>query len=145
MKEEDELIQRRKKNPYTERDRDSLSYTIYDLLKKKKKIFAKEILRKREHDKKMISPGLGRYNPKYKSIEKHTQNTIFSFNNFKTFNNAYNQKLMVKKRKIKEEDNIFKTKVENMKKKLNKFNFRFKKRRKKKKKKLKKIICFLKA
>jgi len=130
MKEEDELIQRRKKNPYTERDRDSLSYTIYDLLKKKKKIFAKEILRKREHDKKMISPGLGRYNPKYKSIEKHTQNTIFSFNNFKTFNNAYNQKLMVKKRKIKEEDNIFKTKVENMKKKLNKFNFRFKKRHK---------------
>ena len=62
----------------------------------------------------MISPGVGRDNPKYKSIEKHTQNTIFSFNNFKTFNNAYNQKLMVKKRKIKEEDNIFKTKVVNL-------------------------------
>ena len=130
MKEEEKNMQKKKKNPYTERNRDSLSFSIYGLMKNKKKII-EQIKKKREKEKKIVSPDLGRYNPKYKSIEKHTQRVIFSFKNFKKFNTAYNQKLMIKKRKLKEEDNIIKTKIENMKKKLKKINFNFKKNAKK--------------
>ena len=60
-----------------------------------------EIKKRREKEKKIISPGLGRYNPKYKSIEKHIQRVIFSSKNFKTFNTAYNEKLMIGKRNNK--------------------------------------------
>ena len=130
MKEEEKNMQKKKKNPYTERNRDSLSFSIYGLMKNKKKII-EQIKKKREKEKKIVSPDLGRYNPKYKSIEKHTQRVIFSFKNFKKFNTAYNQKLMIKKRKLKEEDNIIKSKIENMKKKLKKINFNFKKNAKK--------------
>ena len=130
MKEEEKNMQKKKKNPYTERNRDSLSFSIYGLMKNKKKII-EQIKKKREKEKKIVSPDLGRYNPKYKSIEKHTQRVIFSFKNFKKFNTAYNQKLMIKKRKLKEEDNIIKAKIENMKKKLKKINFNFKKNAKK--------------
>ena len=117
MKEEAETNEKRKNNPYTERKRDSLSYSIYGLLKNKKKIM-EEIKKRREKEKKIVSPGLGRYNPKYKSIEKHTQRVIFSFKNFKTFNTAYNQKLKIEKRKEKEEDKKLKSKIENIKKRL---------------------------
>ena len=86
-----------------------------------------EIKKKREKEKKILPPGLGRYNPKYKSIEKHTQRVIFSFKNFTKFNKAYNQKLMIKERKIKEEDNELKAKIENIKKRLKRFNFKYKK------------------
>ena len=142
MKEEEKKIQKMKKQPYTERNRDSLSFTIYGLLKNKQKII-EDIRKKREKEKKIVSPGLGRYNPKYKSIEKHTRRVIFSFKNFKKFNTAYNQKLMIKQKKIKEEDNKMKLKIENMKKKLNQLNFKFKKNDKKsqvKKEKNNKII-----
>ena len=135
MKEEEIIIEKRKNHPYTERNRDSLSFSIYGLLKSKKKII-EEIKKKREEEnKKLASPSLGKYNPKYKSIEKHIQRTIFSFKNFKIYNTVYNQKLMIKKKKKKEEDKMFKAKIENMKKKLNSFNFKFKKSTKNKSKK----------
>lgn len=121
MKEEEKIIQKKKEHPYTERNRDSLSFTIYGILKNKKKII-EEIKQKRKNDKKMTSPDLGRYNPIYKSIEKHTQRVIFSFKNFKKFNTAYNQKLMLKKNITKKEDNIMRAKIQNIKKKLNKHN-----------------------
>ena len=127
MKEEAETNEKRKNNPYTERKRDSLSYSIYGLLKNKKKIM-EEIKKRREKEKKIISPGLGRYNPKYNSIEKHTQRVIFSFKNFKTFNTAYNQKLKIEKRKEKEEDKKLKSKIENIKKRLKRRDYRFKKK-----------------
>ena len=126
MKDEEKIIQKKKEHPYTERNRDSLSFSIYGLLKSKKKMI-EEIKKKREKEKKILPPGLGRYNPKYKSIEKHTQRVIFSFKNFTKFNKAYNQKLMIKERKIKEEDNELKAKIENIKKRLKRFNFKYKK------------------
>ena len=131
MKEEEKSMMNKKEHPYSERNRDSLSFSIYGLLKSKNKII-EEIKQKREKEKKSISPGLGRYNPKYKSIEKHTQRAIFSFQNFKKFNKAFNQKLMIQKRKIKEEDKELETKIENMKKKLKAFNFKFRKKEKQK-------------
>jgi len=131
MKEEEKIIQKKKEHPYTERNRDSLSFSIYGLLKNKKKII-EEIKKKREKEKKILPPGLGRYNPKYKSIEKHTQRVIFSFKNFIKFNKAYNQKLMIKQRKIKEEDNELKAKIENIKKRINRFNYKNKKNKKNK-------------
>ena len=124
MKDEEKIIQKKKEHPYTERNRDSLSFSIYGLLKSKKKMI-EEIKKKREKEKKILPPGLGRYNPKYKSIEKHTQRVIFSFKNFTKFNKAYNQKLMIKERKIKEEDNELKAKIENIKKRLKRFNFKY--------------------
>jgi hypothetical protein len=126
MKDEEKIIQKKKEHPYTERNRDSLSFSIYGLLKSKKKMI-EEIKKKKEKEKKILPPGLGRYNPKYKSIEKHTQRVIFSFKNFTKFNKAYNQKLMIKERKIKEEDNELKAKIENIKKRLKRFNFKYKK------------------
>ena len=81
-----------------------------------------------------MSPDLGRYNPKYKSIEKHSQRVIFSFKNFTKFNKAFNQKLMIKKRKLKEENKMLETKIENMKKKLKALNYKFKKKQKQKQK-----------
>ena len=45
---------------------------------------------------------------------------------------------MIKKKKTKEEDKIFKAKIDSMKKKLNSFNFKFKKSTKNKSKKEKK-------
>ena len=126
MKDEEKIIQKKKEHPYTERNRDSLSFSIYGLLKSKKKMI-EEIKKKREKEKKILPPGLGRYNPKYKSIEKHTQRVIFSFKNFTKFNKAYNQKLMIKERKIKEEDNELKAKIESIKKRLKRFNFKYKK------------------
>ena len=115
MKEEEKTMQNKKEHPYTERSRDSLSFSIYGLLKSKTKII-EEIRKRREKEKKAVSPGLGRYNPKYKSIEKHSQRVIFSSTNFIKFNKAFNQKLMIKKRKLKEENKILETKIENMKK-----------------------------
>lgn len=131
MKEEEINNQNRKKHPYTERNKDSFSFSLYE----NKKRIREEIKKKREHEKKLVSPGLCRYNPKYKSIEKHTRRVIFSFNNFKKFNTTYNHKLMIKKKKIKEEDNIIKTKIENMKKKLDRLNFKIKNESREKKEK----------
>ena len=131
MKEEEITNQNRKKHPYTERNKDSFSFSLYE----NKKRIREEIKKKREHEKKLVSPGLCRYNPKYKSIEKHTRRVIFSFKNFKKFNTTYNHKLMIKKKKIKEEDNILKTKIENMKKKLDRFNFKIKNESREKKEK----------
>ena len=133
MKEEEKTMQNKKEHPYTERSRDSLSFSIYGLLKSKTKII-EEIRKRREKEKKAVSPGLGRYNPKYKSIEKHSQRVIFSSTNFIKFNKAFNQKLMIKKRKLKEENKILETKIENMKKKLKAFNYKFRKKEKQKQK-----------
>ena len=135
MKEEEKIEEKKKIHPYTERNRDSLSFNIYGLLKTKKKIIEK-IRKKREEDnKKIVAPSLGKYNPKYKAIEKHISRTIFTFKNFKNYNTIYNQKLMIKKKKKKEEDKMFKAKIENMKKKLNRFSVKLKKSAKNKSKK----------
>ena len=131
MKDEEKTMINKKKHPYSERNRDSLSFSIYGLLKSQNKII-EEIRKKREKEKKAISPGLGRYTPKYKSIEKHSQRVIFGFGDFNKFNKAFNQKLMIQKRKIKEEDKILETKLENMKKKLKAFNYKFRKKEKQK-------------
>ena len=142
MKEEEKIEEKKKIHPYTERNRDSLSFNIYGLLKTKKKIIEK-IRKKREEDnKKIVAPSLGKYNPKYKAIEKHISRTIFTFKNFKNYNTIYNQKLMIKKKKKKEEDKMFKAKIENMKKKLNRFSVKLKKsaKNKSKKEKINKII-----
>ena len=96
MKKKENILKNKIEHPYTERRLNS--NPIYTLIKdkmlRKKKEEGKN--KKEEIDLKNTSPEIGRYNPLYKSINKHIQQTVFSLKNFEEFNKKQSLKQKTK-------------------------------------------------
>ena len=94
MKKKEKILKEKREHPYTERC--LYSNPIYTLLKNKikKKNKEKEEKENNEKDKayKPSTPEIGRYNPLYEAINKHTPQVIFSLKNFEEYNNNLNSK-----------------------------------------------------
>ena len=82
MKNKEKKLKEKRENPYTERC--LYSNPIYTLLKDKIKSKKKEKMKlmKKDYNIKSNTPEIGRYNPIYQAINKHTQQVIFSLKNF---------------------------------------------------------------
>ena len=97
MKEKENILKQKREHPYTERSLHS--HPIYTLVKDKIKSKEREEkrLKSKFRSNKTYTPELGRYNPSYNSINKHSHQVIFSLKNFEEFNNAINQKMSLNK------------------------------------------------
>ena len=86
MKIKEKKLKEKRENPYTERC--LYSNPIYTLIKDKIKMKKKEQtkLEKKDYNKKSNTPEIGRYNPLYDAISKHTQQVIFSLKNYEEYN-----------------------------------------------------------
>ena len=58
---------------------------------------------KKEKLKNSNTPEIGRYNPIYEAINKHTQQVIFSPKNFEEYNNSFRQEAKYNKILIEKE------------------------------------------
>ena len=94
MKKKEKILKEKREHPYTERC--LYSNPIYTLLKNKLKKEKKEKneIENNEKDKayKPSTPEIGRYNPLYEAVNKHTPQVIFSLKNFEEYNNNLNNK-----------------------------------------------------
>ena len=97
MKEKEKKLKEKRENPYTERC--LYSNPIYTLLKDKIKSKKKEKMKlmKKDYNIKSNTPEIGRYNPIYQAINKHTQQVIFSLKNFEEYNKNFTEKIKHKK------------------------------------------------
>lgn len=97
MKEKENILKQKRDHPYTERSLHS--NPIYTLVKDR--IKSKERAEKRFKSKfkssKTYAPEIGRYNPSYNAVNKHSHQVIFSLKNFEEFNNVINQKMSLNK------------------------------------------------
>ena len=104
MKKKENKLKEKREHPYTERC--LYANPIYTLLKDKRKI-EKMKLEKKEKSNKPNIPEIGRYNPVYEAINKHTHQVIFSHKNFEEYNNLMKQKENLRKRENEEEINLY--------------------------------------
>ena len=102
MKNKENLLKEKREHPYTQRC--LYSNPIYSLIKNKKKQKAEEMkLIKKKNIKKSNTPELGRYNPIYEAINKHTHQVIFSPKNFEEYNKSFGQETKYNKKLIEKE------------------------------------------
>ena len=97
MKNKEKKLKEKREKPYT--DRCLYSSPIYTLLKDKIKSKKKEKMKlmKNDYNIKSNTPEIGRYNPLYEAINKHTQQVIFSLKNFEEYNKNLKEKKKLKK------------------------------------------------
>ena len=100
MKEKENMLKQKREHPYTERCLNS--NPIYTLLKDKirSKKREEERLIGEDIDKKNNTPEIGRYNPLYNSINKHTHQTVFSLKNFEEYNSIISKQKMKLNKKL---------------------------------------------
>ena len=96
MKKKENILKAKREKPYTERC--LYSNPIYTLLKDKIKKRKKEEMKNKKKDKNKIlsNPEVGRYNPLYETINRHTYEALFSFKNYNEYNNYYKNKIIAK-------------------------------------------------
>ena len=124
MKNKEKKLKEKRENPYTERC--LYSNPIYTLLKDKIKSKQKEKMKlmKKDYNIKSNTPEIGRYNPLYEAINKHTQQVLFSLKNFEEYNKNSEENKKLKKFKSR---NITYNKIENKNKTSPSLNFEDKK------------------
>ena len=102
MKKKENSLKEKREHPYTERC--LYSNPVYTFIKNKTRQKAEEMkLIKKEKLKNSNTPEIGRYNPIYEAINKHTQQVIFSPKNFEEYNNSFRQEAKYNKILIEKE------------------------------------------